>query len=269
MRKAVKMMCLAALTVGMAMTSQAQFRQSIFLNGNLPVGPFAGDVNPSRYALGNLTNPAVNVPLGYQEIAKNAKMGVGLGYRASYRFDVGVGMVAPFAQADIYWNTIGGDLNDEYGKVRGAAPTYFNLPIQVGVSYLYDELPNDIIPYGELALGPDMFFITSEGNCQYRDINGDMQQTMKYSYKPSTAFSLSVGAGAYFGRHVSAGIYYYFMGNHPLDYAKSTGNALQQQAAPLTDWPSTVASYSEYDYYQDNPEKRSLSSIALRIGFHF
>jgi hypothetical protein len=269
MKKAFTMMCLAAFIAGMGMNSQAQFRQSIFLNGNLPVGAFAGDVNPSRYALGNLTNPAVNVPLGYQEIAKNAKMGVGLGYRASYRFDVGVGQVAPFAQADIYWNTIGGDLNDEYGQVRGAAPTYFNLPIQVGVSYLYDELPNDIIPYGELALGPDMFFITSEGNCQYRDLAGDVQQTMKYSYKPSTAFSLSIGAGAYFGRHVSAGIYYYFMGNHPLDYAKNTANALQNQLAPVTDWPGTVATYSEYDFYQDNPEKRSLSSIALRIGFHF
>ena len=269
MKRTVKMMCLAALMVGFGMSAQAQFRQSVFIGGNLPVGEFTSGVNISRYALGNLVNPAVNVPLGYQEIAKSAKLGVGAGYRASYRFDVGVGMVAPFAQADIYWNTISGDISDEYDKVRGDVPTYFNLPIQVGVSYLYDELWNDITPYGEFAIGPDILFITSEGNCQYRDELNNVQHTLKYSYKPSTAFSLSFGLGAYFGKPVSAGLYYYYLGNHNLDYAKATANALSQQPAPLSDWPATATSYSEYDYYMDNPEKRSVGTFALRIGFHF
>ena len=272
MKKALSMMCHAALMVGMGMTAQAQFRQSIFLNGELPVGAFASSVNTSRYAQAlntNTTQAFANVPLGYQEIAKGATAGFGAGYRASYRFDVGMGMVAPFAQADFFVNFSKGDIRDEYSNFRGNTPTYFNLPIQVGISYMYDELPNDIIPYGELGLGVDFLFITKEGNCQYRDTLGNVQHSITYNYKPSAAFAFSIGAGAYFGRHVSAGLYYYFMGTHSLDYTKATANALRNIQTPVADQPTGNPSYSEYDYYQDNPESRTLGTLMLRIGFHF
>lgn len=236
----VKVLAMGAIALGMAAASQAQFRQSIYLDFNLPTGKFASNVG----------NHAV-LPLGYTEIGKDASVGFGLGYRASYRFDVGVGLVAPFVQGDFLWNTIGGTLNDEYTQARAKhTPTYFNIPLQIGVSYLYDELWSDITPYAEFGLGTDIMFITAEGECTYGGLS-----TMKYAYKPDAAFSFSIGLGAYFGRHVSAGLYYYGLGKHTVSYTNGTYKKL-----------STL---EKLEYDNGDVQTRTAGSLALRIGFHF
>ena len=251
MKKALRMMCLAALMVGMGMNAQAQFRHSIFLNGNLPMGDFTSSVDQNRASLLNNTG----LPLGYTQIGKDASLGFGLGYRASYRFDVGMGIVAPFAQADFFWNMIDGTLRGYYIDNDYVAPNYFNVPLLAGVSYLYDELWNDITPYGEFGIGADWLLITREGKGASAN-NG----TLYYAYKSNFSFAWMIGAGAYFGRHVSAGIYYYGLGIHPIDYTNKTINT------------NTVAN-AEVVYHQnvDNVkrEKRNIGSLALRIGFHF
>ena len=244
MKKALKVMCLAALTVGMAYSAQAQFRQSVFLNGNLPTGNFASSINENHI-----------VPLGYQEIGKDAALGFGLGYRASYRFDVGMGMVAPFAQADFFWNMIGSTWRDKYMNYDYSTPTYFNIPVMAGVSYLYDELWNDITPYGEFGIGADLLMITAEGK-GLSDNNG----TLYYHYKSSASFAFMVGLGAFFGNHVSAGLYYYGLGTHPVDYTQKT---LDKNAVAAAE----VLAHQTID--QVMREKRTVGSIALRIGFHF
>ncbi|MBP5528042.1 MAG: hypothetical protein J6X79_06305 [Bacteroidales bacterium] len=244
MKKALSMMCLAALMVGMSMTAQAQFRQSIFLNGNLPTGSFASSINTNH-----------PVPLGYQEIGKAATLGFGAGYRASYRFDVGLGMVAPFAQADLFWNMIGSTWRNKYMDNDYTTPTYFNIPVIAGVSYLYDELWNDITPYGEFGVGADFMMITSEGKG-----TGTAGGTLYYAYKPNIAFAWMIGLGAYFGRHVSAGLYYYGLGTHPIDYTKKTLDENNLAAAE-------VVTHQTVDGVLR--EKRSIGSLALRIGFHF
>lgn len=244
MKKTFTLMCLAALMAGMGMTAQAQFRQSIFLNGNLPTGSFASSINSNHI-----------VPLGYQEMGKDASLGFGAGYRASYRFDVGVGMVAPFAQADFFWNMIGGTWRDKYMDQDYATPTYFNIPVMAGVSYLYDELWNDITPYGEFAIGADLLMITREGKG-----TGTAGGTLYYAYKSNIAFSWMLGLGAYFGRHVSAGIYYYGLGTHPIDYTQKTLDENTVAAAE-------VVTHQTIDGVMR--EKRSVGSLALRIGFHF
>lgn len=249
MKQIVKVMCLAVLTVGMAYSAQAQFRQSIYLNGNIPLGGFASHI--STGANRTYVMPEQNVPLGYTEIGKEASIGFGAGYRASYRFDVGVGLVAPLLQADFFWNMIDGDLRDDYTNARAKhTPTYFNIPIFAGVSYLYDEMPYDITPYGEFGIGSDIMFITSEGPCTFSGVN-----TLKYSYKPSTTFAFMLGVGAYFGRHVSAGIYYYNMGKHTINYTNSTYDNLDAA--------------SQLAYNNNDVQTRTVGSLALRIGFHF
>lgn len=249
MKKALKVMCLAVLTVGMASGANAQrFVQSVYLNGNIPTGDFASDITTSsNVVLGQ------DVPLGYTEIGREAAVGFGVGYRASYRFDVGVGMVAPFVNADFFWNMIKGDLRDAYTNARAkSTPTYFNVPVFAGVSYLYNDLPMDIIPYGEFGVGTDIWFITPEGACTFSGLG---VTTNKLSYKPTAAFAFMVGAGAYFGRYVSAGIYYYGMGKHTVNYTKSTYEALD------------AASQAAYDF--NDVQTRTLGSLVLRIGFHF
>jgi hypothetical protein len=240
-----KVLFLSALILGTSSVAQAQFRQSIYLNLGLPTGGIASSVSTPHA-----------IPLTYTEICKDARIGFGGGYRASYRFDVGTGEVAPFAQVDLFWNTINGDLSDEYTQARAEhTPAYFNVPIQVGVTYLYDELWNDVTPFGEFGLGTDILMISSEGPCTLTDALGNQTTSPKYAYKLNSKFSFSLGAGAYFGRHFSAGIYYYWMGKHTIEYTDKTLDRLP------------VAEQTAYN--TGNVETRTVGTLALRLGFHF
>ena len=235
MKKTVKLLCLTALMAFVGASAQAQFRQSIFLNGALPTGQFAKDVNTDR---------GDQVPLHREEIGKDATPGFGLGYRISYRFDVGMGEVAPFAQADFFWNFIGSKWSDKYIQAKGKAPNYFNIPLMVGVSYLYDELWNDITPYAEFGVGGDLFIIGSE-----------KVETDTYGYKPTITMSWMFGLGAYFGRHVSAGIYYYDLGKHVVAYSDKTYKSFSDAEKLVVD-NGTIPT-------------RTVGEFAIRIGFHF
>lgn len=240
----IKIMCLSALMAGFSTMANAQFRQSIYLNGNLPTGSFASNVSSSH----------TTVPLTYEEIGKDAIIGFGLGYRASYRFDVGMGEVAPWAQVDFIWNMIGSSWRSQYMDSVYKTPTYFNIPVMAGVSYFYDELWNDITPFGEFGIGTDLLMITREGK-GVKENNG----TLYYAYKSNFALAWMVGAGAWFGRHVSAGIYYYSLGTHPIDYTKRT----------LDKNVNAAAQVRAHEQANLGREKRNVGSLALRIGFHF
>lgn len=237
MKQVVKVLSVAALMLFAGSNATAQFRQGVFLNGNIPTGNFASSISNA------------SVPLMLGGIGREANIGFGAGYRASYRFDVGIGEVAAFVQADLFWNTIDGDIRDMYAGHNYKSPNYFNVPLLAGVSYLYDELWNDITPYAEFGLGADFFLITSEGT-------GKGNERFRYSATPS--FAWMIGLGSYFGRHVSAGVYYYGMGKHYLSYTSKT----------LSN--NTVASLDNTVYnLASTRESRTVGSLAIRIGFHF
>ncbi len=254
MKKVVKVLCLTALMIGFGTATQAQFRQSVFLNGNIPTGDFGRNATngPNLNALAFTPNspvtfPTSGVPLTTEQMGKNASIGFGLGYRASYRFDVGVGMVAPFVNIDFLWNTISSKWSDKYGDAYYTSPTYFNIPLMGGVSYIYDELPwNDISAYGEFGVGSDFLWITSEGKGSGNE---------RFAYKSTFAFAWMIGAGAYFGEHVSAGLYYYGLGTHNIDYTSGTLNDNEYA--------------KEHNDSQNGRQRRSVGSVMLRIGFHF
>lgn len=244
MKKTVKLLCLTALMAFVGVSAQAQFRQSIFLNGALPTGQFASKVSTDRGPLNG------TVPLYREEVGKAATPGFGLGYRVSYRFDVGMGEVAPFAQADFFWNFMKSEWTDKYVQAKGKAPNYFNIPIMLGVSYLYDELWNDITPYAEFGVGGDLFIIGSE-----KVVNSIDNKTYTYGYKPTITMSWMFGLGAYFGRHVSAGIYYYGLGKHVVAYSDKTYKSFSDAMKLAVD-NGTIPT-------------RTVGEFAIRIGFHF
>lgn len=235
--KTLKTLGLALLMLASAGVAQAQFRQSIFLNGGIPTGSFAAK-----------ESHAYSVPMGFERIGSSATPGFGLGYRASYRFDVGTGMVAPFVNVDLFWNFIGDGWSDEYIQANAKAPSYFNIPAMVGVSYLYDELWNDITPFVEFGIGADLFLIGSERS-------GNFLHT--YAYKPSfqQILAWNVGLGSFFGEHVSAGLYYYGLGKHTIRYTNRTYDSM----GPLEQW----------SYNNSGVRTRTIGMLALRIGFHF
>ncbi|MBR1799215.1 MAG: hypothetical protein IJ761_04875 [Bacteroidales bacterium] len=234
---------LTLLLVGVVTTVSAQFRQSIYINGTLPTGKFASSVDDSRSM----------VPLTYEEVGKDATLGFGLGYRVSYWFDIGVGYVAPFAEVDFLYNLVGGEWRDKYLDLDMKNPNYFNFPLLGGVSYKYDQLWDDIVPFGEFAIGTDMLWITREGKSVSDDPNN------YYAYKANFSLSWMLGAGCFFGRHVSAGLYYYYLGKHPIDYTSKTLS--NNNVASLQLSTNEAAGHGR--------ETRTVGSVALRIGFHF
>lgn len=252
MKRIVKVLCLSAMLLGLSCVAQAQFRQSVYLNGNIPTGDFGKSISsgPDLSSLipgSTSPYPTSGIPLTNEEVGKDASIGFGLGYRVSYRFDVGMGLVAPFANVDFLWNSLGGHWSDKYSDAKYSSPTYFNIPFFGGLTYIYDELPwNDVAAYGEFGVGTDFLWITSEGKG-----SGDE----RFAYKPTFAFAWMIGAGAYFGEHVSAGIYYYGLGKHNIDYTSGT----------LDD---NDYAHAQSDT-QDHRQRRSIGSIMLRVGFHF
>ena len=242
MKRIVKVLCLTAIVIsfGTAVQAQSYIRQSVYLNGIIPTGDFASSASANPLS-------TTGVPLTYTEIGKDASVGFGLGYRVSYRFDVGVGLVAPFANVDLLWNTIGNGWSEKYSDAYYTTPTYFNVPLMAGISYIYDELPwEDISAYGEFGIGTDFLWITPEGG---NDKNTGANE--EYAYKANFAFAWMLGVGAYFGEHVSAGFYYYGLGTHNIDYTQHT---LDEHNTPATSLQR---------------ERRSVGSVTLRIGFHF
>jgi len=239
-----KVLCVAVLLLATGITAQAQFRhfrQSIYLNGVLPTGGFASDVDASHTI----------VPLTNEQIAKAAIVGFGAGYRASYRFDIGMGEVAPFIGADLFWNMISGEWSDKYLNANMTTPSYMNIPVLAGVSYHYDELNSrfPIIPFGEFGVGADMLIITREGTSVSNNPN------TYYAYKPSIDVAWMLGAGVYLGNYVSVGVYYYGLGKHTIDY---TDRCLDKNSiAAAQNALATVR------------QTRTVGEAALRIGFHF
>jgi opacity protein-like surface antigen len=241
--------------LGIGTMAQAQFRQSIYLNGNIPTGNFGSSASAGPDLNSLVTPPSTlfptsGVPLTTEQIGKDASIGFGLGYRVSYRFDVGVGEVAPFVNADFLWNTISGSWRDKYSDAYYTSPTYFNIPLMGGVTYIYDEMPwNDISLFGEFGIGTDLFWITSEGS----------KDNIKLSYKSTFAFAWMLGAGAFFGEHVSVGLHYYGLGTHNIDYTQGT----------LDDNVAAQAQVTANDAAGLGRQRRSVGSLLLRIGFHF
>lgn len=238
----IKVLCLAALMLTFGAESQAQFRhfrQSIYLNGVLPTGDFGSAVSANSVT-------GTQVPLTFINAGKGAMVGFGAGYRVSYRFDIGMGEVAPYVGGDLFWNMLNGDLRNDYLQGKMTAPTYFNIPIMAGISYNYDELNTNfpLIPFGEFGVGADIMMVTREGS------SGNY-----FAYKPSTTVCWMLGAGVFLGNYVSVGAYYYGLGTHPMDYTAKT----------LKD--NTYASLQ--DETTGERQLRNIGSFALRVGFHF
>ena len=252
-------MCLAVAFVFAGFTANAQLtnlEQSMFLNFNAATAAFNDDLATDVLALNDQT-----IPLTRHNVGKNCGLGVGLGYRISYRFDVGFGEVSPYIHADFMWNRTKGDVRDKFLDADGKAPNYFNLPIFVGVNYRY-QINEIITPFVEFGIGPDFLFITREkGSITYTaldDNNAPYTATKDFDYKYEATSNLAwqIGAGCYFGEHVSASLHYNGYGKHAIKPNKDQSEDLGGLLNPT--------------YANDTKtQNRSIGLFSLRIGFHF
>ena len=249
-----KGLCVAAALLATSLGAQAQQTEiSVYVNGNLPVAEFNNGVEG--------LSASEFVPMDRTNIATGATAGLGATGRFGMWFDVGMGQLLPYAEASFFWNASksgirdiyeDNTLNTEYNE-RPVSPTYFNIPIMIGIQYRYD-LTDIFKVFGELSLGYDAYLITASGW-------KDDEFLPFYKYNVGGALCWQVGVGSFFGTHVSAGLHYYGLGKHNIDLNKHSNNAYMGGndivAIPANvDDGSTVVS-------------RRIGSLMLRIGFHF
>ncbi len=237
-----KALCIAMLLSIVGINAQAQLahlEQSIFLNGNIPTSNFA-------------TNNDL-IPMTQNHIGEDAIMGMGIGYRVSYRFDIGFGEVSPYLHADFNWNSIRSSHRDAYTTASCKQPNYFNIPVYAGVNYRY-KLTEIFTPFAEFGLGMDYFLISKESGVATDATGHPANVTLRY--KPSNAFAWQIGVGTFLGQHVSASLHYSGYGKHTLKYTEATASTLDGTNLATDGSIST-------------DQLRRVGLLSFRIGFHF
>ena len=244
-----KTLCVAVAFVAAGFCAQAQQVEiSGYVNGLLPTGNFNDGVNLTQEYTGLFR------PMDRSNIGTGATAGIGVSARAGLWLDIGFGELMPYAEASFYWNSVKSSIRDQYeshpyGDVVPRVPTYFNVPILLGIKYRYD-ISEIIRPFAEFGLGYDFMMITS---------NGYKGKGPWYTYKPNGAFAWTLGAGTYLGSHVSVGLYYVSLGTHRMNYGSKTNLLLYSGATGV----------GVDDENSSTVVKKRIAELALRIGFHF
>ena len=123
----------------------------------------------------------------------------------------------------------------------------------IGLQYRHDLTPI-IKPYAEFAFGVDWFFPGREGDSDHKtDAADPTQRNPYYVFKPTAASAWQLGFGVYIAGKVSAGLSYYNLGKHAIDY-----NIGKTYMATV----GTSASNATTEW-------RRVHALALKVGFHF
>lgn len=201
----------AVLTIGISAQAQRrgmEHRGNFFFSfdGVVPVGEFSESII-DHLVTANVPNPGNEkrvMPINPDNIGKSASFGAGFSFKYSFNFPImeDKAFAGPFVGISTTWNKLDGDVSDELDKISCTKPNYINVPLMVGASGRYYF--NDVLGvFGEFGIGTDMLCITRQGwKDNYQKYGADF------------ALAWQVGAGAYFGRHLSLGIHYYKFGNH-------------------------------------------------------
>ena len=222
-----------------------QYETSVYLNGIFPVGAFAHTYEYNPTGINSF------VPMDLETVATSAAPGLALTGRFGAWFDVGFGQLLPYVEASFMWNSTKGSVRNVYdnnalndsAKSVANTPTYFNIPLTVGLKYRYDITPI-VRPFAELGIGYDLMFITANGYPKNSNI-----KDMWYAYKPDGKLCWTAGVGTYLGEFVSVSFYYIGLGNHRIEYSSK---------ASIPDAGEWIP-----------PSRRYIGQLGLRVGFHF
>lgn len=191
--------------------------------GAMPMGNFAKVSTPP------LLSPSITA---FGENNGNAVMGAGMGFKAGYQFDFGMGI---FISVDAVWNQLNKDMRTSYNDASKTKPNYINSPIMLGLDYKC-YFGGVFGLYAEGAAGIGLMYVTPEG----------WSDNMT-NFKLSTAFSWQAGGGILLGEHFSLGVHYYMYGNHSIEIKD----------------PTTVQSLFI------SPRKQNVGNLVFRLGLVF
>lgn len=217
MKKLVKLFLLAAILI-MGGQAMAQTRGAMFLGASFPVKDFADFDGFDDFALMSDDNDA----------------GAGIGFNAGLKwyFNVGVEGLGVMLSVDGFYNGPNSDLKTAYrnneGMIGGqifnssfeykSTPKYFNVPIMLGLNYIY-HVNSQFSVFAEAGAGGNFRFITdmeyvTKTHLWILDANTKMTNV----YDSAFGFAYQVGAGIEVAKNLVVGVSYYDFGK-----AKVTG----------------------------------------------
>ena len=206
-----KLFAILALAVTMIMGGQAmaQTRGAMLLSGAFPLKDYAEFEGFDNFALTSLD-------------LDDDDAGAGIGFSVGFKwyFNVGVKGLGVMLSADGIYNGPNADLKKAYNNTEFAignlanakftsTPKFINVPIMLGLNYIYHFNPNLGI-YVEAGAGGNMRFIT---DMVYSTESVITSTKTTHKYDMGFGFAYQVGAGFEVAKNLVIGCSFYDLGN--------------------------------------------------------
>lgn len=210
-----KLFAVLALTATMIMCGQAmaQTRGALLLSGAFPMSDFAEFDGFDDFALTQIDED-------------NAGAGIGFSVGFKWYFNVGVKGLGVMLSADGIYNGPNANLKTAYREweshydgpyINGsrnynATPKHINVPVMLGLNYIYNFNPNFGI-YVEAGLGGDMHFLTKmESVSQGSLLGAEVKTTATQKYDMGFSFAYQAGIGFEVAKNLVIGCSFYDLG---------------------------------------------------------
>ena len=259
MKKLFTVMALVAMMI-MGGQAMAQTRGALLLGASFPLSDYADFDDFSEFALTNADED-------------NAGAGIGFNVGLKWYFNVGVKGLGVMLSADGIYNGPNSDLKTAYRESEShyegellngsftyeATPKFINVPVMLGLNYIYHFNPNLGI-YVEAGAGGNMGFITKmESITKGKLINAEVTSIATQNYDMTFAFAYQAGIGFEVAKNLVIGCSFYDLGK-----AQVKGEGIVETKRIMGD-NSTKTTDKDYNTFGTiHPYM-----IMARIGFSF
>lgn len=212
MKKLVKLFALAAVML-VCGQSMAQTRGAMLLGASFPMGDFAKFDGMDDFAL-----------VSYDENEGGAGIGFNLGFK--WYFNVGVKGLGVMLSADGMYNGPCADLKTYYRNTEAnvgnsllggsfkytATPKYINIPVMVGLNYIYHFNPNFGL-FVEAGAGGNLRLITEMSTLAKQEVlQVETKTAITNHYDAAFSFAWQAGLGFEVAKNLVIGCSFYDLG---------------------------------------------------------
>ena len=212
MKKLVKLFALVAVML-VCGQSMAQTRGAMLLGASFPMGDFAKFDGMDDFAL-----------VSHDEVEGGAGIGFNLGFK--WYFNVGVKGLGVMLSADGMYNGPCADLKTYYRNTEAnvgnsllggsfkytATPKYINIPVMVGLNYIYHFNPNFGL-FVEAGAGGNLRLITEMSTLAKQEVlQVETKTAITNHYDAAFSFAWQAGLGFEVAKNLVIGCSFYDLG---------------------------------------------------------
>lgn len=173
----------------------------------------------------------------YNRKSGDAAFGFNLGYK--YYSPLSIPNLSLTFGLDLFYNGIKGDVKDDVENDNPnydiTFPKYLNIPLSLGINYMYPIPNSNIGIYGEFGLGPNISIETTQ-KFEYK--NSDYEQII--TYKPSVKLSYNIEGGIEINEKYTIGLKYNQLGTHKYRYTITEKPGNDKEKGKMNKQPITI-----------------------------